>query len=516
MSKNTQIINGATPTYAQSNVQVNTNTNNILNLNNLSSLVSTTLALNSAVSNIYGVDVKWFRTIPQERSKDVIFLEWTLYNVEPCPLEVKCIYNDPSYDDAALTYNMMGIEYAIPLTMCISILDWQSATNNDGSVPSKGDIIYIPQSNKLYEVVTMTPQKTVASQITYYKVNLQKYQPKRSRYLGDDLANTIDNYTNSVEKLLGEEIQEEILDIINDKQTSPHNSTYTKDKYKKIFDSKSLFVEDIICDGHTIAKGYYKNSSLYSNLVTYNIVEDVISKDSYRTFSCLFKIDNTSKKIISNIKINNLLNINSNYHIYSVEGKLKSGKISLFNNLINIYGEYDASKKELKISNKNIELLGENWYEGEIFNSINSKNNLLYSDNFYIDIIGNNTLLLNISGKDYTFLCDFILEEDKWYNIIFNIGKKTTLKIFDVTEKLKLLHTEDKVTKKWGDFINYNYEIKGGDNNLTNIKLYNQPLDDIEKYIFNAITYLGSDDSKLIISDNADAFFNNDYYGSQR
>ena len=258
MSNSNQEVKGISATYAESNVVVDANAMNILNLNNLSSLVSTTLALNSAVSNIYGVEVKWFRAIPQERSKDVLFLEWTLYNVESCPLNIKAIYNDANYDDAALTYNMMGIEYAIPLTMSISILDWQKATNYDESVPSKGDIIYIPQSNKLYEVVSMTPQKTVASQITNYKVNLQKYQPKRNRFLGDDLVNTIDNYTNSVEKLFGEDIKEDIMDIVNDKQLSPHNSTHTMDKYKEVFDSKSLIIEDILCDGHTIAKGHYR------------------------------------------------------------------------------------------------------------------------------------------------------------------------------------------------------------------------------------------------------------------
>lgn len=516
MSNNNQEVKGISATYAESNVVVDANAMNILNLNNLSSLVSTTLALNSAVSNIYGVDVKWFRAIPQERSKDVLFLEWTLYNVESCPLSIKAIYNDTNYDDAALTYNMMGIEYAIPLTMSISILDWQKATNYDESVPSKGDIIYIPQSNKLYEVVSMTPQKTVASQITNYKVNLQKYQPKRNRFLGDDLANTIDNYTNGVEKLFGEDIKEEIKDIVNDKQLSPYNSTYKMDKYKNVFDKKSLIVEDIYCDGHTIAKGYYKNSPNYDTLVTYNVGEDVISKDSYRVFSCLIKFDFSKSIKHSNIKIDKLKSKNSNYHTYIINNSLTSGKITLYNELFSIYGEYDNVKKELKISNKSVESFEEDWYEDEKFNTIIDTNNILSSDNFDIKLLGNNTLVLNISGKDYTFISDVSLEEGKWYNIVLSIGKKTTVKIFSVNNELSLLYSEEKQTKKWDNFINTKYEIKGGNNNLTNVRLYNQPLEDEEKYIFNAVTYLGSDDSKLIISDNVDAFFHNAYYGNQR
>jgi hypothetical protein len=173
-------------------------------------------------------------------------------------------------------------------------------------------------------------------------------------------------------------------------------------------------------------------------------------------------------------------------------------------------------KKELKISNKSVESFDEDWYEDEKFNTIIDTNNILSSDNFDIKLLGNNTLVLNISGKDYTFISDVSLEEGKWYNIVLSIGKKTTVKIFSVNNELSLLYSEEKQTKKWDNFINTKYEIKGGNNNLTNVRLYNQPLEDEEKYIFNAVTYLGSDDSKLIISDNADAFFNNAYYGNQR
>ena len=509
-NKNNNII-----TEYATNLQVNAMTNGIINLNKLNSLVGTTLALNSAVANIYGVDVKWFRSIPQERSKDVLFLEWTLYNVEDCPLNLRVIYNDSGYDEASLTYNMMGIEYNIPLTMSISILDWQRETNNDGSTPSKGDIIYIPQSNRLYEVVSMTPEKTVKSQITTYKVNLQKYQPKRNVCLGDNLSNTIENYTNGIEKLFGEEIREEIIDIVNDKQTSPHNSTPINDKYKSIYDNKSIIAEDIICDGHIIAKAYYKNMPNYNTLVSYKVNDD-IKKDDVRVFSCLFRFDYINDNKKNKVKIDKLINANSNYHIYSTKLPIKSGKISIYNELFNLYGEYDNLKKELKIPNKNIEGLEDDWYDMEQFDILNNKINLISSNFFNVDVIGNNTILVSINGKEYFYCCDFIFEKNNWYNIVVSLGKKTTLKIFDANSKLSLLYNEDKVTKKWDEFNNNNYEIKGSNSNLTNIRLYNTSLDDIEKYIQNAVTYLSSDDSKMIISDNVDAFFDNAFYGNQR
>lgn len=512
---NIQEVNGALSSTYTSSLKIGTITNNVINVNELGSVVGNVLALNSVASNMYGVAVKWFRSIPQERSKDVLFMEWTLYNVEDCPLNLNVIYNDSGYDEAALTYNMMGIEYSIPLTMSISILDWQRVTNHDGSTPAKGDIIYIPQSNRLYEVVSMTPQKTVASQITSYKVNLQKYQPKRNRFLGDNLSDTIDIYTNSVEKLLGEEIEDEIKDIINDKQLSPHNSTSNKDKYKELLKKNATIIKDIICDGHTIAKSYYKNTSLNDYLVYYKNISDVICKNDTRTFSCIYSFENNINKE-NKLKNISLLKKNNSYHIYKcVLPYTYNCGVSLESELIQMYGEYNYKNKELKISNKFIEEYGDDWFNFGI-KTYNNKNNLITSDNFSIDIIGNTTYILSIKGKDYIFNSDFELEKNKWYNFVFNLGKNTTLKIYNVTNKLKLLHESQLPTKKWGDFTNNEYYIKGGDNNITNIRLYNIGLDSEEKYITNAITYLGNDDSKLIINDNADVFFENDYYGNPR
>ena len=97
---NLQDITGALASAYNSSIVVNTNTNNVINVNKLGSVIGNVLALNSAASNMYGVPVKWFRSIPQDRSKDVLFMEWTLYNVEDCPLNLNVIHNDASYDEA--------------------------------------------------------------------------------------------------------------------------------------------------------------------------------------------------------------------------------------------------------------------------------------------------------------------------------------------------------------------------------------------------------------------------------
>ena len=125
-------------------------------------------SLNAMVSETVGVDVIWFRATPDKRSQDVIFQSYTLYGVEDCPLTFKAVYTDNNYDDAAITFNIMGLEYAVPLTLEIAVNTWYEATNYDGTLPQRGDIVFIPISRKLMEVVSMTPVKKIGAQLTSF------------------------------------------------------------------------------------------------------------------------------------------------------------------------------------------------------------------------------------------------------------------------------------------------------------------------------------------------------------
>ena len=147
--------------------------------------------LNSAATQIAGVDVMWFRLQPDKRSQDVIFQSYTLYGVEDCPIAFKAMYSDNSYDDAAITYNIMGINFNVPMTLDIALHTWNEATGNDGTIPQKGDIVFIPMTRKLMEVVSMQPVKQLGGQLTSYKVNLSIYTPTRNRIVGEQLRESI-------------------------------------------------------------------------------------------------------------------------------------------------------------------------------------------------------------------------------------------------------------------------------------------------------------------------------------
>lgn len=509
-----QTVNGALSSYASTALKINTNTNSILNLNNISSLVSTTNVLNSVVSKMYGVVAKWFRSVPVDRAKSVIFQEYTLYNIEDCGFDINVLYNDTGYDEAALQFNTMGIQYAIPLTVDIAVDEWNRVTNGDGSLPQKKDIVYIPQSNKLYQVASMNPIKTVASQTTSYRCNLSIYKPERSRVLNDDLEDTINEYTTSVEKMFGMDIRDEIDDITADKQMSPTNSTYI-DKYKKLINMDCIKRNDVYADGHLIFKSHYINNSEYDYLVRYKNSNDTFDKTAGRMLSVNFMFNNiensevkinfdseTTKQTI--YAINKQFN-NDSYIVCSKGGIIVPGKIS---------------NGKMIVDNKILSKYPKEWYK---FNNINVSSNIFnlvtgYFDGvdiFAINIIGN-LLMIRINNKTYYSKIITPFTANTWYNIAVNFGAENNFRLFKLDNDIIELEYKDIDIDNFGDINIDEYAISGSDVNLTNIRLYNENISDIDKQLINIISKIAANESNMIISDNADEILKYSYFGEQR
>ena len=63
----------------------------VLDVNKLVAAAQLYNGLNNIANQLFGYEVRWFRAVPQQRSKDVIFLEYTLYNVEEDPICIKVV-----------------------------------------------------------------------------------------------------------------------------------------------------------------------------------------------------------------------------------------------------------------------------------------------------------------------------------------------------------------------------------------------------------------------------------------
>lgn len=489
-------------------------------------------SLNSAATEVAGVDVMWFRLQPDKRSQDVIFQSYTLYGVEDCPLSLKAMYSDNSYDDAAITYNIMGINFNVPMTLDIALETWKTATGDDGTIPQKGDIVFIPMTRKLMEVASMQPVKQLGGQLTSYKVNLSIYTPTRSRIVGEQLKDSIESSTTNLMEKFGEDIHKNIEDIVDDNQLSLFDST-TKDKHKKVtpssttdsimLDVRTIVSENIVIDGHTVARNYYNLDSDVSKIVEYS-ESDTISTENERCLSCWFRINETKNTSIKNIKGSiSISNENGEYFMDTSVGKkfAKNENVVVKRGSIIIPGIV-ISNSRIKVNGDLITKLNKSvpqWSNmpGYAITS-DSVIGLLNSDVFNISVKGRSMISISTHEEESLISLTEEIKTDKWYGVIVNFGDNFSVDLYTVVnDKLTRVSSSDNIPNEIYESIEIEkYYINSSNGSLTNIRLYNSYNKDIDKQLIDLVSYNIRNDHNAIINDSADTYLNKEYKGRQR
>lgn len=542
MNNDNNVINGAFPnnsTSKQTNGGVCDNccgTNstlgniysNVLNMNNIGSILEMYQNLNQLASSMIGLTVKWFRALPVKEQQDVLFMTYTLSNVEECPLNINVVLPDGTYNDSQYTYDMMGLEYEVPLEVQIDKSVWATAAGPE-TMPQRGDIVYIPISNKLYEVVSSTILRGFMEQETGYRVNLTKYKPTVSRREGEALKETIDNYTVSVEELFGKQIDDTIENLVDDKQTSPYNTT-SEDKYKKISRSINIINKTVEMKGHIVIKSYYDLKSNYDVAVKYININDVIPKTEHRYFNSWINIptDKSNEVLLDSIVEDSKDNINT-YFILKYKGNIVlnvNDYITISRGNIILSAKIVSLDNGIKIAIDNICLFKiktmlENWSTlGGYKIKKDSPVNLLsgtFKDYDIISITLYSRKYLEIKYLDQRYLIIFNnqLENNTWNNISVNIGDISNVKVYAYKDDIVKVFENDFVISL-NNMVVDSYYIKPSNSYMSNIRLYNIGCYDDNIIEEDIISYFTKNAANGIILDNANIEFNAEYFGEQK
>ena len=488
--------------------------------------------INQDVASTAGVDVLWFRAVPNKNNQDVIFQTYTLYGVEDCPLEFKALYSDTNYDDAALTYNIMGISYAIPMTLEIDILTWESVTNNDGSLPQQYDIVFIPMTQKLLEVASMSPIKKIGGQLAGYKINLTAYKPKRSRIVGENLKESIDENSVSRDSLFGTEIEDAIKDIIDDNQLNLNTSTPV-DEHKEIEGSlsqdsgiksiKSVIRYDLIVDGHTVSRNHYNMLSDNEIIVKYNVSDKFTNKDT-RTFSCWFKLnDNSNTQTIKNIKepLQITTDKQNTYISAKIGTKFKKGdNVLIKRGLIKIPGVVIGSNK-IQVNSSHINKISKintEWYNTPGFAVVKDQIVCLFkSEGLSFSIKGGCFIAITTNQEERLIQLRNDIVSNEWLGIMINLSNTLSVDLFGSVNGLKNIESITGLKNDLFTEITYtNPHIPNGQSCITNIRMCTGRYKDTDSKIMEFITYHVKNNSKYIINDDAMTYLDKTYIGKQR
>ena len=495
-----------------------------------SEFANTTLAsVNAAVADIAGVDVMYFRATPDKRSQDVIFQSYTLYGVEDCPITFKAVYSDTGYDDGAITYNIMGLNFAIPMTLDIALKTWEDATEKDGTIPQEHDIVFIPVTRKLMEVVSMTPVKQLGGQLTSYKVNLGIYKPTRSRLVGENLKESIKQTTTNLDERFGEDIERTLKDIVDPDQLSIHTSdikdeqkevTPTNSETSGLLDIRSIIEYDLIVDGHKVSKSYYNMGSSNGIVVKYKRNDEFTKEDS-RCISFWVRIHNNYESVIKNIKNSSLVFEDGYYYLITTTGKnFPVGKsVVIKRGVITVPGKI-VDKNKIKLSTdivKKLNKINVNWYKMPGFIITNNESiNVLSGNDFELSIKNKNVISIRNGENETDIVLSNELKNSNWYGIIINLNQTFSVDIYDTENGFKKIESVYDIENKLYDYIKIdNYYIKSSPADMTNIRLYSVENRNIDKQITDLLSYNANNDSYAIINDSADIYLNKPYIGRQ-
>ena len=197
-------------------------------------------------ANMWGHPVQYFRVEPDKRSKDVVLMEYSLYNVKEQG-NLKIMVPDNEMPTREFTYDIFGMgfeDFEIHVTK-----GQMEAAFGEGIHPRPRDYMYIPRMNRMYEVSSVSLADEFNQNMTYWRVMLQKYEERSSTQVeeGSAIETALDDLYTGVEEVFGEEQRDE------------YEKTTKSTQYQTVFSEVGDGVRDRIHNNLTISDKEIRN-----------------------------------------------------------------------------------------------------------------------------------------------------------------------------------------------------------------------------------------------------------------
>ena len=178
--------------------------------------------LSAITSNMFGFCVDYFKTKADQRSRDVILKEYSLFDVIK-EAEVKILIPDNELPTREIQFNPMMMDFPVQFEIHI-VKSAFEAVFGLGSKPEMRDYLYFKDyMNRMYEVDAIAEADDFLYAGSYWRVSLVPYQ-KRTAVGYDNTADGIqaqldtDALTSNVEDKFRVERENEFRDVRKDNQ----------------------------------------------------------------------------------------------------------------------------------------------------------------------------------------------------------------------------------------------------------------------------------------------------------
>ena len=313
--------------------------------------------LNLAINNLFGHDVSYYRVLPQGRSKDVILMEYSLYDHDEQQC-MKVVVPNNEFPDNKLNMGPFGVDFELPFEVQVD-KDYFQKIFGEGSGPQKRDVIFFPRTNRIYEVSSSYLFRDFMNEPLYFKITLIKWVPKANVEQSESM-DQLESFTVSTTSLFGNEINQDEQKITNEKQFT-QTTTFVDPVRNKIEVGQEIGDIKLLNYYTLIAEYFYKMGSLLQknaikidtdsasftkdDIYHVRYSPDTVQPDEQYLYSMktltykgvdndgksIFEYNRGSSHIQSNYSISQIFNTTSEFKIFSNDYTGLTGDISLAN-----------------------------------------------------------------------------------------------------------------------------------------------------------------------------------------
>jgi hypothetical protein len=335
-------------------------------------------------TNMFGHKVKYFRVEADQRSRDVILMEYSLYNVkESGEFKVMVPDNEMPTNDFRFDIYGMGFE---DFEIHVTKTQFESIFGANKS-PKSRDYLYFPIMNRMYEVSSVSFADEFNMELTYWKVLLKKYEDRTSSIHTDTVVEQeVSDLITGLDEVFGEEIQDEYVQVSKPEQ------------YQTVFTSVSDGIRDRIHNSLSILDTEIRNKWTIVSKNTYDLssIKDIgIEALVYKRKSVLATDDNLAITLWFKP---NLTVTDPNATL--IDGRLNDKGLKLSTALDKLSLQINEDTHEFVYNNV---LSPDTWY-GLVVN-LNNKYNKLTASVFKLEP-GNNLLPANSTQESITNILD--------------------------------------------------------------------------------------------------------------
>ena len=163
------------------------------------------------ISDLFGHCVKYFKVDPQQRSRDVILREYSLYDVTDVK-EIKIVVPDNEFPENAINFGPLDMDFEQDFEIHI-VKEVFETVFGQVERPQERDYLYFPLTDRMYEINSAYLFKDFMQEGIYYKVSLRKWQDRKNVKRTDAVDTIVEGLTNDFEEILGVEREDEFLEV---------------------------------------------------------------------------------------------------------------------------------------------------------------------------------------------------------------------------------------------------------------------------------------------------------------